>query len=67
MTERVFALSAPAGHLSHRERQEARTPSACHCEEAHRADVAISCKMQDEPKPPLCKGRWHGEAVTEGL
>jgi hypothetical protein len=18
-------------------------------------------------KPPLCKGRWHGEAVTEGL
>ena len=19
------------------------------------------------PKPPLCKGRWHGEAVTEGL
>ena len=20
-----------------------------------------------DPKPPLCKGRWHGEAVTEGL
>ena len=20
-----------------------------------------------EAKPPLCKGRWHGEAVTEGL
>ena len=19
------------------------------------------------PKPPLCKGRWHGKAVTEGL
>ena len=19
------------------------------------------------PKPPLCKGRWHGEAVTKGL
>ena len=19
------------------------------------------------PKPPLCKGRWHGAAVTEGL
>ena len=19
------------------------------------------------PKPPLCKGRWHGGAVTEGL
>ena len=21
----------------------------------------------EKEKPPLCKGRWHGEAVTEGL
>jgi hypothetical protein len=24
-------------------------------------------KPSTAPKPPLCKGRWHGEAVTEGL
>ena len=24
-------------------------------------------KSLHAPKPPLCKGRWHGEAVTEGL
>jgi len=24
-------------------------------------------KQWDTGKPPLCKGRWHGEAVTEGL
>ena len=23
--------------------------------------------MLNTEKPPLCKGRWHGEAVTEGL
>ena len=26
----------------------------------------IGTKSQP-PKPPLCKGRWHSEAVTEGL
>ena len=24
-------------------------------------------KRNGERKPPLCKGRWHGVAVTEGL
>ena len=24
-------------------------------------------KPRRSGKPPLCKGRWHGEAVTEGL
>ena len=30
---------------------------------------SVSKKYADctAPKPPLCKGRWHGEAVTEGL
>ena len=23
--------------------------------------------LRGAPKPPLCKGRWHGEAVTKGL
>ncbi len=25
------------------------------------------CRNGGQEKPPLCKGRWHGEAVTEGL
>ena len=30
--------------------------------------AARSGRMRDAPKPPLCKGRWHGrKAVTEGL
>ena len=31
--------------------------------------ASVSKKYADctAPKPPLCKGRWHGEAVTEGL
>ena len=24
-------------------------------------------QIRTAPKPPLCKGRWHGKAVTEGL
>jgi len=35
------------------------------------SDVQIpvyrSVLWMHDPKPPLCKGRWHGEAVTEGL
>ena len=33
------------------------------------AGFSVSKKYADctAPKPPLCKGRWHGEAVTEGL
>ena len=26
-----------------------------------------TAQWMQNPKPPLCKGRWHGEAVTEGL
>ena len=40
----------------------------------HRADqiparAPIQAKLNHctAPKPPLCKGRWHGAAVTEGL
>ena len=29
--------------------------------------MSYSVKFCTAPKPPLCKGRWHGEAVTEGL
>ena len=32
-----------------------------------RLDVLCGVRFCDAPKPPLCKGRWHGEAVTEGL
>ena len=28
---------------------------------------AINCCLKHQPMPPLCKGRWHGIAVTEGL
>ena len=28
---------------------------------------AKNCCLTYQPKPPLCKGRWHGVAVTEGL
>jgi hypothetical protein len=27
----------------------------------------LSFSILTRKKPPLCKGRWHGEAVTEGL
>jgi hypothetical protein len=27
----------------------------------------VPAYLSAAPKPPLCKGRWHGEAVTEGL
>ena len=30
-------------------------------------DVLCDLRFFAAPKPPLCKGRWHGEAVTEGL
>ena len=29
--------------------------------------VLCDLRLCTAPKPPLCKGRWHGEAVTEGL
>ena len=29
--------------------------------------VLCDLRFCDAPKPPLCKGRWHGVAVTEGL
>jgi hypothetical protein len=32
--------------------------------EAERFSIAALLRVL---KPPLCKGRWHGEAVTEGL
>ena len=27
----------------------------------------VFSRLSAHPKPPLCKGRWHGAAVTEGL
>ena len=27
----------------------------------------LSLAPMADYKPPLCKGRWHGNAVTEGL
>ena len=27
----------------------------------------LFCKGIHINKPPLCKGRWHGEAVTKGI
>ena len=29
--------------------------------------AALTLRVSSRPKPPLCKGRWHSEAVTEGL
>ena len=31
------------------------------------ADDSVRPSPPQRSKPPLCKGRWHGEAVTEGL
>ena len=43
------------------------TENGCHCEEARRADAAIRIPHPPQGKAPLCKGSWHGAAVTEGL
>ena len=43
------------------------TENHCHCEEARRADAAIRISRPPQGKAPLCKGSWHGAAVTEGL
>ena len=37
----------------------------CHCEE--QSDTAIRIPRPPQGKAPLCKGSWHGAAVTEGL
>ena len=38
---------------------------------AHRASERLhrqsACGKRSKPKPPLCKGRWRGEAMPEGL
>ena len=41
----------------------------CHSESVLKLVVAIRPRAprRGTPKPPLCKGRCHGEAVTEGL
>jgi len=31
------------------------------------ANYRLAAQVCSAPKPPLCKGRWHGKAVTEGL
>ena len=30
-------------------------------------NLSCSALVREHPEPPLCKGRWHGKAVTEGL
>ena len=41
----------------HRKKAHVDTPFGVRCE----------LRFRTAPKPPLCKGRWHGEAVAEGL
>ena len=31
------------------------------------SSLEIEGTYRTYPEPPLCKGRWHGAAVTEGL
>ena len=45
-----------------------RTPSLhCHCQERSDAAIRIPAPAGAELPPPLCKGRWQREALTEGL
>ena len=45
-----------------------RTPPLhCHCEERSDAAIRIPAPAGAELPPPLCKGRWQREALTEGL
>ena len=54
----VFALCIGRG----------RTPPLhCHCQERSDAAIRIPAPAGAELPPPLCKGRWQREALTEGL
>ena len=41
------------------------SPNRCHCEPVGLNGVAIS--QGNAPKPPLCKGRWHGVSRDGGI
>ena len=57
------AIRPPVHGSFSRKRSENRNVWDADC---HVASL-LAMTALDGPKPPLCKGRWHGGAVTEGL